>query len=101
MALGIVSLHCDMRDLWLWHLNSVVACGIESPDQGLNLALPAWGARSLSHWATREIAYAVILEQLIAKHEIASTAPFPLPAVWGSLPPLALFYSLACVTYYF
>ena len=65
MALGIVSLHCDMRDLWLWHLNSVVACGIEFPDQGLNLALPAWGARNLSHWATREIAYAVILEQLI------------------------------------
>ncbi|XDA85125.1 hypothetical protein R6Z07F_014902 [Ovis aries] len=26
-----------MRDLWLWHLNSVVACGIEFPDQGLNL----------------------------------------------------------------
>ena len=33
----------------------VAACGIQFPEQGLNLGPLALGARSLSHWTTREL----------------------------------------------
>ena len=33
----------------------VSGCGIQFPDQGLNLGPPSLGAQSLSHWATREV----------------------------------------------
>ena len=39
----------------LWHVNSIVACGIQIPDQGSNLGSPASGAWSLRHWTTREV----------------------------------------------
>ena len=88
MALGIVSLHCDMRDLWLWHLNSVVACGIEFPDQGLNLG-PLHGEHGVL--ATGPPEKLLMWSFLNNLFEIASTAPCPVPAVWGSLPPLLYF----------
>ena len=34
---------------------SVVVCGIQFPDQGLNPGPPALGAQSFSHWTTREV----------------------------------------------
>ena len=49
VACRVFSLHRSMQDLLL------SACGIQFPDQGLNLGQPSLGAQSLSHWTTREV----------------------------------------------
>ena len=42
----------ELKSLLWWHVNSVVACGVSFPDQGLN-PVPM----SLSRWTTREVSH--------------------------------------------
>ena len=50
VALGIFDLCCSMRDILLWHVGSMF-----HPYPGMERGAPALGARSLSHWAIREV----------------------------------------------
>jgi len=49
MYLALLGISCSMQDL------SVVACGMQCPDQRLNPGPVHWECRFFAHWTTREI----------------------------------------------
>lgn len=54
--LAAPGLSCHMWGLRLWHADSSLQpCGIQFPDQELNLGPLALGTWTPSHWTTREV----------------------------------------------
>ena len=83
--LAVLGLGCSTWDLQssLWHVGSlfpaftlsVVACGIQFPDQGSNPGPFVLGAQSLSHWTTKKFLFALFTIKFFFCFDIESLFP--------------------------